>query len=256
MSDAEDTEAFIRFRASGDRKVRNQLVESYRWLAIACAHRFRDRGEPIEDLIQVGMLGLVKAVERFDPANGTPFPGYAVPTITGELRRHFRDTTWSLHVPRRMKELAALVSPASERLRERLKRHPTVAEVAEELRVSVDDVIGHLVNPVLHFPDEEQMDGGEGCLSIPGLTFDCLRRTNVVAHGQNEYGDPLTIDGTMMLSRAIQHEVDHLDGILFVDRLDPKTKKAALEAIRLAEWANVPPPVVKTSPHPLFGQSR
>ena len=176
MSDAEDTEAFIRFRASGDRKVRNQLVESYRWLAIACAHRFRDRGEPIEDLIQVGMLGLVKAVERFDPANGTPFPGYAVPTITGELRRHFRDTTWSLHVPRRMKELAALVSPASERLRERLKRHPTVAEVAEELRVSVDDVIGAMEASSAYRSSGLHTDRGDGTSRDPGAEDPELER--------------------------------------------------------------------------------
>ena len=157
------------------------------------------------------------------------------------------------------KELRVLVKDLTETMIDAPGAGLAAPQIGVGLRVfvyDVDEVIGHLVNPVLHFPDDEQMDGGEGCLSIPGLTFDCLRRTNVVAHGQNEYGDPLTIDGTMMLSRAIQHEVDHLDGILFVDRLDPETKKAALEAIRLAEWANVPPPVVKTSPHPLFGQSR
>ena len=120
----------------------------------------------------------------------------------------------------------------------------------------VDDQLGHLVNPVLHFPSDEEQDGDEGCLSIPGLTFDCRRRQHVVAHGQNVYGDPVTIDGTAFLARAIQHEVDHLDGILFVDRLDPEAKKAALAAIREAEWANQPPPVVKASPHPLFGRAR
>ena len=120
----------------------------------------------------------------------------------------------------------------------------------------VDDQLGHLVNPVLHFPSDEEQDGDEGCLSIPGLTFDCRRRQHVVAHGQNVYGDPVTIDGTAFLARAIQHEVDHLDGILFVDRLDPEAKKAALAAIREAEWANEPAPVVKASPHPLFGRAR
>jgi peptide deformylase len=120
----------------------------------------------------------------------------------------------------------------------------------------VDDQIGHLVNPVLHFPSDEDQDGEEGCLSVPGLSWDCKRKQHVVAHGQNVYGDPVSIEGSALMARCIQHEADHLDGILFVDRLDAETKRAALEAIREAEWANEPPPVVKASPHPLFGRAR
>lgn len=142
MTDAEALEAFERFRATSDRRLRNELVEAHRWIATTCAQRFRERGEPFDDLLQVGLLGLVKAVERFDPAKGVPFAGFAMPTVTGELRRHFRDTTWSVHVPRRMKELSALIGPTGERLRERLGRHATVAELAEELRTSVEDVLG------------------------------------------------------------------------------------------------------------------
>jgi peptide deformylase len=120
----------------------------------------------------------------------------------------------------------------------------------------VDDQIGHLVNPVLHFPSDEEQDGEEGCLSLPGLAFDCVRKEHVVAHGQNAYGDPVTIEGSALMARCIQHETDHLDGVLFIDRLDPETKKAALEAVRLAEWSGAPAPQVKTSPHPLFGKAR
>jgi peptide deformylase len=112
-----------------------------------------------------------------------------------------------------------------------------------------DSMSGHLVNPVLHFPTEEEQDGPEGCLSIPGLTFDCTRRANVVAHGQNMYGDPITVEGTAMLARCLQHETDHLDGVLFVDRLDTETRKAAMKAIREAEWNGGPAPTVKVSPH-------
>jgi peptide deformylase len=119
----------------------------------------------------------------------------------------------------------------------------------------VDEQLGHLVNPVLHFPSDEDQDGDEGCLSLPGLTFDCRRKQHVVAHGQNEYGDPVTIEGSALMARCIQHETDHLDGVLFIDRLDPETKKAALEAIREAAWANDSAPVVKESPHPLFGRA-
>ena len=120
----------------------------------------------------------------------------------------------------------------------------------------VDDVLGHLINPVLHFPSDEDQDGEEGCLSVPGLTFDCVRKQDVVAHGQNMYGDPVTISGHGLLSRCVQHETDHLDGVIFIDRLDPETKRAALQAVREAEWANAPKPVVKASPHPLFGRAR
>jgi peptide deformylase len=119
----------------------------------------------------------------------------------------------------------------------------------------VDEQLGHLINPVLHFPSDEDQDGEEGCLSLPGLTFDCRRKQHVVAHGQNEYGDPVTIEGSALMARCIQHETDHLDGVLFIDRLDPETKKAALAAIREAAWANDTAPVVKESPHPLFGRA-
>ncbi len=117
-----------------------------------------------------------------------------------------------------------------------------------------DEQAGHLINPVLHFPTDEEQDGAEGCLSIPGLTFDCRRRAHVVAHGQNMYGDPITVEGTALLARCVQHETDHLDGVLFVDRLDLETKKAAMKAIREAEWSGLSVPVVKVSPHATLGR--
>ena len=83
-----------------------------------------------------------------------------------------------------------------------------------------------------------------------------MRKQHVVAHGQNVYGDPVTVEGSDRLARCVQHETDHLDGVLFIDRLDAATKKAALEAVRQAAWANEPAPVVKASPHPLFGRAR
>ena len=112
-----------------------------------------------------------------------------------------------------------------------------------------DEQSGHLVNPVLHFPSDEDQEGPEGCLSIPGLSFDCKRKAHVVAHGQNMYGDPVTVEGTALLARCVQHETDHLDGVLFVDRLDAETRKAAMKAIREAEWAGLGAPTVKVSPH-------
>jgi peptide deformylase len=116
-----------------------------------------------------------------------------------------------------------------------------------------DEQSGHLINPVLHFPSDEEQDGPEGCLSIPGLSFDCRRREHVVAHGQNMYGDPITVEGTATLSRCVQHETDHLDGVLFVDRLDAETRKAAMKAIREADWAGPGAPRIKVSPHATGG---
>jgi peptide deformylase len=119
---------------------------------------------------------------------------------------------------------------------------------------NVDEVRGHIVNPGLDFPDEEEQDGLEGCLSFPGLYFDVKRRRNVVAKGLTERGDPVQVVGTDMMARCLQHETDHLDGVLFIDRMDPATRKAAMRAIREADWGDQPPPVVKTSPHRLTGR--
>ena len=100
---------------------------------------------------------------------------------------------------------------------------------------NVDGEVGHLVNPQLDLSEEIQ-DGPEGCLSIPELTFDCRRALSVVAHGFDMYGEPVTIEGSDLLARAIQHETDHLDGVLFIDRLDTDARKAAMKAIRESDW--------------------
>jgi peptide deformylase len=118
---------------------------------------------------------------------------------------------------------------------------------------AVDEEVGHLVNPQLSLSEETQHDL-EGCLSIPELTFECTRALSVVATGFDMHGEPVTIDGSDMLARAIQHETDHLDGILFVDRLDRETKREAMRAIREAEWSGLAPPQVKVSPHATFGR--
>ena len=119
----------------------------------------------------------------------------------------------------------------------------------------VDGELGHLVNPVLDL-SEEQQHGPEGCLSLPDLTFDCTRALRVVAKGFDMHGEPVTIEGHELLARAIQHETDHLDGVLFIDKLDPETRREAMAEIRRAPWFDLAaPPTVKTSPHPLFGRA-
>jgi peptide deformylase len=115
----------------------------------------------------------------------------------------------------------------------------------------VDDVVGHLINPELEFPDDEEQDGPEGCLSIPGVYVDTKRRLNVVARGVNEHGEPVQIVGAGLMARCCQHETDHLDGVLFLDRLDSARRKTAMKEIRQAPWYDADnPPIVKTSPHP------
>ena len=116
----------------------------------------------------------------------------------------------------------------------------------------VDDQLGHLINPSLQLSAEEETDD-EGCLSFPGLAFPTRRSSGVVAAGFDMHGEPVTLEGTHQMARCVQHETDHLDGVLFIDRLDPAQRKLAMKEIRAAEWWGEPVPVVKASPHPLSG---
>jgi peptide deformylase len=117
---------------------------------------------------------------------------------------------------------------------------------------NVDDEVGHLVNPRLELSTETQ-DGPEGCLSLPELTYDCLRALRVVATGFDLHGEPQRIECSDLLARAMQHETDHLDGILFIDKLDTEARKAAMKEIRESDWFGLEKPTVKVSPHSTFG---
>ena len=118
----------------------------------------------------------------------------------------------------------------------------------------VDDEIGHLINPDLSLSAEQETDD-EGCLSFPGLAYPTPRAYAVVARGFDQYGEPVTLEGSGQLARCVQHETDHLDGVLFIDRLDPAQRKLAMKEIRAAEWWGEPAPVVKVSPHPTEGKA-
>jgi len=154
------------------------------------------------------------------------------------------------------KELRRLVADLTDTLLDEGGAGLAAPQIGVGLRVfvfDVDDVVGHLVNPVLEFPDEEEQEGQEGCLSIPGVYVDTKRRQNVVARGVDQHGEPVQIVGTGMMARCAQHETDHLDGVLFIDRLDREARKAAMRAIREAEWFGEQPPRVMVSPHPTNG---
>ncbi len=117
---------------------------------------------------------------------------------------------------------------------------------------NVDGEVGHLVNPRLELSEELQ-EGLEGCLSLPELTYECRRAMSVVAQGFDVNGEPVTIHGSELLARAIQHETDHLDGILFIDKLDAEARKAAMKQIRESDWFGVEHPTIRVSPHATGG---
>ena len=163
--------------------------------------------------------------------------------------------TPAVHVTDFDKELRRLVEDLTDTMLAAPGAGLAAPQIGVGLRVftwSIEGETGHLVNPSLDLSEETQ-DGEEGCLSIPGLAFDCRRALSVVAKGFNMYGDPVVIEGSELLARAIQHETDHLDGILFVDRLDRDARKAAMKAIREAEWFGEPAPTIRVSPHATGG---
>ena len=133
-------ELFVRYHDDGDEAARDELAEMYLNLVKYLASRFRNRGEPIDDLVQVGTIGLIKAIDRFDVERAVEFTTYATPTIVGELKRYFRDKGWAIKVPRRLQELSFKVNHAIDALTQRLQRTPTVPEIAEYLEVTPDDV--------------------------------------------------------------------------------------------------------------------
>ncbi|SFD20092.1 RNA polymerase sigma factor SigF [Streptomyces aidingensis] len=150
--------------------VRDTLIELNLPLVRYAAARFRSRNEPMEDIVQVGTIGLIKAIDRFDCERGVEFPTFAMPTVVGEIKRFFRDTSWSVRVPRRLQELRLALTKASDELSQRLDRSPTVAELASCLGVSEDEVVDGLAvgnaytASSLDSPTPEE-EGGEGSLA-------------------------------------------------------------------------------------------
>ncbi|CAN5415547.1 peptide deformylase [soil metagenome] len=153
------------------------------------------------------------------------------------------------------KELRTLVADLTDTMLEAPGAGLAAPQIGVGLRVftwHVDGELGHLINPELTLSEDLQ-DGPEGCLSLPGLTYDCKRALSVVARGFDLHGEPVLIEGSELLARAIQHETDHLDGVLFLDRLDTAARKAAMKEIRESEWFGLERPMVKLSPHATRG---
>jgi RNA polymerase sigma-B factor len=134
----------VAYHRDGDETAREHALVELMPLVRALASRYAGRGEPLEDLVQVGSIGLIKAVDRFDVDRGVDFASYAVPTIVGEIRRHFRDKAWAMHVPRRLKELSLRLSRTLDLLTTELGRSPTLAELAAAAGVEEEDAIDAL----------------------------------------------------------------------------------------------------------------
>jgi RNA polymerase sigma-B factor len=139
--DIDVRELFVEYHNTASQTLRDQLVEIHLGLAEYLARRFDRRGEPLDDLVQVASLALIKAVERFDPDRGLEFSTFAVPTIVGELKRHFRDKSWALRVPRRLQELHLRLGTAVADLTHELGRSPVVPEIADRLGASSEEVL-------------------------------------------------------------------------------------------------------------------
>jgi peptide deformylase len=160
------------------------------------------------------------------------------------------------------KELRVLVKDLTDTMLDAPGAGLAAPQIGVSLRVfvwDVDETLGHLINPVLSLSDEMQ-DGEEGCLSFPELRYETPRAMRAVAKGFNMYGEPITVEGTEFLARALQHETDHLDGILFIDKLSPEDRKAAMREIRESEWFNLASESgqsiqIKDSPHSIFGRN-
>jgi peptide deformylase len=159
------------------------------------------------------------------------------------------------------KELRKLVKDLTETMLDAPGAGLAAPQIGVPLRVfvwDVDETIGHLINPTLDL-SEEMQEGDEGCLSFPELVYPTPRAFRAVAKGFNMHGDPVTIEGTELLARALQHETDHLNGILFIDRLSEEDRKIAMKEIRESDWFGLAEqtgvqPRIKVSPHSLFNQ--
>lgn len=163
-SDAEIVGMFERFHATRDAALRDALILAHQHLPKYFARRFHDRGEPLDDLIQVAQIGLISAVDRYDPARGVRFGTYAAATIIGELRRYFRDKVWAIHIPRRHRELNYRLMQAVDLLRQTLGRSPSIDELAQHTGIPFDVANEALAASYAYAPmslDEEQSDGAQ-----------------------------------------------------------------------------------------------
>jgi RNA polymerase sigma-B factor len=191
-------ELFARHRASADPAVVEQLVVRYEPLVRSVARRYHARGEPLDDLVQVANVGLLKAIQRFDPGRGFAFTSFATPTMLGELKRYFRDSGWAVHVPRGTKERALELASATDKLSARLGRSPSISELAAELGATQEQTLdaleayhGRHASPLERGPDDDE-DGSPSPVATLGVEDAGLERAEymtVIARGVDALSD-------------------------------------------------------------------
>ncbi|HLI61591.1 MAG TPA: SigB/SigF/SigG family RNA polymerase sigma factor [Solirubrobacteraceae bacterium] len=191
-------ELFARYRTTGDAAVVEELVLRYEPLVRSVARRYHARGEPLDDLVQVANVGLLKAIQRFDPERGFAFTSFATPTMLGELKRYFRDSGWAVHVPRGVKERALELATTSDKLSAQLGRSPSIAELADALGATQEQTLealeayhGRHASP-LERGGEDDEDGSPSPASTIGVEDEGLERAeymSVIARGVGALSD-------------------------------------------------------------------
>ena len=191
---ARTKELFRRYKEEGDEDAREQLIMSHLNLVRFLASKFKNRGEPLDDLVQVGTIGLIKAIDRFDPSRGLEFTTFATPTIMGEIKRHFRDKGWLVRVPRRLQELSSKVNQVTDELTKELQRSPSVEEIADALGTTVDETL-------------EAMESSSAYSSVPlegGGQGDDGDAPSVIDHYMTEDEDLAASDDRMVIEDTIK----------------------------------------------------
>ena len=176
--DASTPQLFQEYQRTRDEGVREQLIEAHANLVRYLARKFANRGEPLEDLIQVGMIGLINAVDRFDPDRGIRFATYATPTILGEIRRYFRDRGWAMKVPRRLQELSLAANKAADGLTQELDRSPKISEIAARLEVTEEEALEAMELGELYELPSLDRDLGDDSDDSGGVLADYVGRTD------------------------------------------------------------------------------
>jgi RNA polymerase sigma-B factor len=213
-------EPFREFRRTRDRALRNALVEQHSDIALSCARRFANRSEPLDDLQQVALLGLLKAVERFDPERGLPFAAFAVPTVLGELRRHFRDRGWMVRIPRRLQELHLRMDGLVSELAHHLGRSPTTSELAAAAGVDEEEVL-------------EAMEVGQ-CYRPASLDTNASGTDPAAAFGRPD--DQLSgVEDRTTLLALLEHLPPREQRIVYMRFFEDRTQSEIAEAIGVSQ---------------------
>lgn len=215
------TDALLRrWHEEADSAAREALVDRFMPLARRLASRYRSPHEPIDDLVQVAAVGLLGAIDRFDPDREIPFPSFAIPTILGELKRYFRDTGWSVHVPRRAQEMALQVARAAEQITSRSGRQPHLQELAEYLELSPEEIVTALDAGNAHYATSLDAPLAGADLDEPQTLIE------TISHTDGGYG---LVETTASLSVAMTR-LPYLERTVLQMRLDADLRQRDIAA--------------------------